>query len=100
MPLLWGAYMPLPAYGIVDRRAWQWVFVAPVFIAVGAAVAWACFDLDFGCGRHALLFLRGGDALLLRAAVGLPPLWAGRDGYARTEHAEPSSPRLTRGSPQ
>ena len=72
---LWGAYAPLPAYGIISGEAWQWLFVAPVFITVGAGAAFACFDLDFGSGAvHYCFFLL--VCLLLRFALGLPPLWA------------------------
>ncbi len=72
---LWGAYYPLPAYGIVTGEPWQWLFVAPAFIALGAAVAWGCLDLDFGsAAMHYCFFLV--VTLLLRAALGLPPLWA------------------------
>jgi hypothetical protein len=72
---LWGAYAPLPAYGIITGEAWQWVFVAPVFIGAGAAAAYACLDLDFGSGAmHYCFYLS--VTLLLRFAIGLPPLWA------------------------
>jgi predicted Zn finger-like uncharacterized protein len=72
---LWGAYAPLPAYGIITGEAWQWLFVAPVFASAGAAVAWACFDLDFGSGAvHYAFYVV--VTLLLRAALGLAPLWA------------------------
>jgi hypothetical protein len=72
---LWGAFTPLPAYGIISGEVWQWVFVAPVFIALGAAAAWACLDLDFGsAAMHYCFYVV--VTLLLRAALGLPPLWA------------------------
>ncbi len=72
---LWGAYWPLPAYGVISGEAWQWLFVAPVFISLGAAAAWASLDLDFGSGAmHYCFFLL--VCLLLRAALGMPPLWA------------------------
>jgi hypothetical protein len=71
---LWGAYAPLPIYGIISGEPWQWVYVAPAFIAVGAAAAWACFDLDFGSGAmHYCFYVL--MTLLLRAAIGLPALW-------------------------
>lgn len=73
--LLWGAFAPLPAYGILTGEPWQWVFVAPVFIAAGAGVAWATLDLDFGsAAMHYCFYVL--VTLLLRAALGLPPLWA------------------------
>jgi hypothetical protein len=72
---LWGAYAPLPAYGIITGEAWQWVFVAPLFITAGAAAAWACLDLDFGsASMHYCFYVV--ITLMLRAALGLPPLWS------------------------
>ncbi|MBI3840133.1 MAG: hypothetical protein HY288_19600 [Planctomycetia bacterium] len=72
---LWGVYAPLPAYGIITGEAWQWLFVAPVFICAGAGVAYACLDLDFGSGAmHYCFYLLA--TLLLRFALGWPPLWA------------------------
>ena len=73
--LLWAAYIPLPMYGIVTGEPWQWLFVAPAFVAVGAAAAWATLDLDFGsAAMHYAFYLV--VTIVLRAAVGLPPLWA------------------------
>lgn len=72
---LWGAYWPLPAYGVLTGEAWQWLFVAPVFGAIGAAAAWATLDLDFGSAvMHYCFFVL--VCLLLRFALGMPPLWA------------------------
>ncbi len=72
--LLWGLYWPLPAYGIITGEMWQWVFVAPAFIAVGAAAAWATLDLDFASGAmHYCFFLL--VSLLLRFVLGMPPIW-------------------------
>jgi hypothetical protein len=71
---LWGAYWPLPAYGILTGEAWQWVFVAPIFVSIGAAVAWATLDLDFGsAAMHYAFFVL--VCLLLRFALGMPPVW-------------------------
>ncbi len=73
--LLWGAYAPLPAYGIVTGEAWQWLFIAPIFVGLGAGAAFACFDLDFGnAAMHYCFYVA--VTLLLRAAMGMPPLWA------------------------
>jgi len=73
--LLWAAFAPLPAYGIVNDEPWRWVFIAPAFIAVGAGVAWATLDLDFGsAAMHYCFYIV--VTLLLRAAMGMPPLWA------------------------
>jgi hypothetical protein len=72
---LWGAYWPLAAYGVISGEVWQWLFVAPVFIGVGAGLAYACLDLDFGnAAMHYCFYLA--VTLLLRFAIGLPPLWA------------------------
>jgi hypothetical protein len=73
--VLWGVYAPLPAYGIITGEPWQWLFIAPAFVAVGAAAAWATLDLDFGsAAMHYCFFLI--VTLMLRAALGMPPLWA------------------------
>jgi hypothetical protein len=73
--LLWAAYWPLPAYGVLSGEAWQWVFVAPIFISLGAGAAWATLDLDFGsAAMHYCFFLL--VCLVLRFALGIPPLWA------------------------
>jgi predicted Zn finger-like uncharacterized protein len=73
--LLWAAYWPLPAYGIQSGEAWQWVFIAPVFISIGAAAAWATLDLDFGsAAMHYCFYVL--VCLALRFALGMPPLWA------------------------
>jgi hypothetical protein len=72
---LWGAYAPLPAYGIITGEAWQWVFIAPVFVSMGAGVAFATLDLEFGnAAMHYLFFVL--VTMLLRFALGLPALWA------------------------
>ncbi len=71
---LWGLFTPLPAYGILTGEAWQWVFVAPVFVTIGGAVAWATLDLDFGnAAMHYAFYVL--VTILLRAALGLPHLW-------------------------
>jgi hypothetical protein len=72
---LWGAFWPLPAYGIISGEPWQWLFVAPVFVGVGAGLAFACLDLDFGSAAMHYCFYVA-VTLALRFAVGLPPLWA------------------------
>jgi hypothetical protein len=70
---LWGAFWALPP-GILTGEVWQWLFVAPLFISVGAVTAWACLDLDFTSGAiHYCFYLL--VTILLRAAVGLPALW-------------------------
>jgi hypothetical protein len=45
-----------------------------VFVAAGGAAAYALFDLDFGTASlHYSFYLI--VTLLLRAAIGLPPVW-------------------------
>lgn len=76
---LWGAYWPLAANGIISGEPWQWLFVAPAFIGVGAGLGFACLDLDFGsAAMHYCFYLAA--TLLLRFAIGLPPLWAATAG--------------------
>jgi hypothetical protein len=73
--LLWAAYAMLAANGILTGEAWQWLFVAPVFISLGAAAAWATLDLDFGsAAMHYAFYVL--VTMLLGFALGLPPLWA------------------------
>ena len=72
---LWGAFYPLPAYGILTGEPWQWIFVAPIFISVGGGIALATLDLDFGnAAMHYCFYLV--VTLMLGFALGLPPLWA------------------------
>ena len=73
--VLWAAYWPLASNGIISGEAWQWLFVAPAFIVVGAGLAFACLDLDFGSAAMHYCFYVA-VTLLLRFAIGLPPLWA------------------------
>lgn len=71
---LWGAYFMLPA-DFITGEAWQWLFIAPICIAIGAGTSFATLDLDFGsAAMHYCFYLLA--TLLLRAAIGLPPLWA------------------------
>ena len=70
--LLWALYMPLSS--VMTGEPYQWLFVAPLFIGIGAGAAFATFDLDFGSGAlHYSFYLL--VTLLLRAAIGLPPVW-------------------------
>lgn len=76
---LWSAYWPLATYGIISGEAWQWLFIAPVFVVVGAGLAFACLDLDFGsAAMHYCFYVV--VTLVLRFAIGLPPLWAAATG--------------------
>ena len=72
--LLWAAYWPLPAFGIISGEIWQWVFVIPVFVAAGAGISFATLDLDFGsAAMHYCFFLV--VTIALRFAIGMPALW-------------------------
>lgn len=53
---LWGVYWPVSHY--MTGELWQWLFVAPIFICLGALTAYSCFDLDFGAAAlHYTFFL-------------------------------------------
>jgi len=45
---LWGAYAMIPP----DLRAssWNWFFIGPALLGLGAGIAWMSYDLDFGNG--------------------------------------------------
>jgi hypothetical protein len=71
--VLWGVFMLIPA-DFIDE-VWQWIVVAPVFIGLGAVAAWSTLDLDYGSGSvHYMFYLIA--TLSLRAAAGLPAIWA------------------------
>jgi hypothetical protein len=71
---LWAFYgFVLVPYGLTGEM-WQWFFVGPLFVGIGALVAFAVFDLEAGSATmHVGFFLL--VTLLLRALVGLPPVW-------------------------
>jgi predicted Zn finger-like uncharacterized protein len=76
---LWSAYPPLVTYGVISGEPWQWLFVAPAFVVVGAGLAFACLDLDFGsAAMHYCFYVV--VTLLLRFAIGLPPVWDAASG--------------------
>jgi hypothetical protein len=76
---LWGVYWALAHFGVISGEPWQWLFVAPVLIAAGAGLAFASLDLDFGSGAMHFCFFVA-VTLLLRFAIGLPPVWAAAGG--------------------
>lgn len=77
--VLWGVYFYLQLQAGIPNEMYQWVFVAPIFVAAGGGLALAAFDLDFTSGTlHYSFYLIA--TLLLRAAIGLPPLWAVTSG--------------------
>ncbi len=72
--ILWGVFAGLRLQWGIPSDMYHWVFVAPLLIAAGGALAVAAFDLDFGSGAlHYCFYLI--VTLLLRAAIGLSPLW-------------------------
>jgi hypothetical protein len=46
---LWGIFGRIEI-SMLSGDVWQWLIVAPPFFVVGALVAMACLDLDFGSG--------------------------------------------------
>ena len=63
---LWVARGYLPA----EIEMWEWLYYAPVFIAVGAFAAFACFDFDSGSAiAHFSLFLMVSAALRWLAGI-------------------------------
>jgi hypothetical protein len=72
--LLWGLYAAVPAT-VLTGEAYEWLFVAPLVIAIGAGAAFSTFDLDFGSAAlHYCFFLL--VTLLLREAIGMDRIWA------------------------
>jgi hypothetical protein len=78
---LWGVYMLLGSYGIISGEAWQWLFIGPGFVTVGAGMALASLDLDFGSAAMHYCFYVA-VTLLLRFAIGWPPVWAAGSALA------------------
>lgn len=77
--VLWGVYWYLKAQTGIPSDMYQWVFVAPIFVAAGGGLSLAAFDLDYGSASlHYCFYLI--VTLLLRAAIGLPPLWVATTG--------------------
>lgn len=72
---LWGVYWPLNQYGVIGGEPWQLIALGAAFAAVGGGAAFAAFDFEFGAGAvHYGFYLL--VTLALRAAIGLPPIWA------------------------
>lgn len=46
--MLWGAYVIARSMFGLTGDMWEWLYVAPIFVCLGAGVAFASFDLDFG----------------------------------------------------
>jgi amino acid permease len=63
---LWVARGYLPA----EIEMWEWLYYAPVFVAVGAFAAFACFDFETGAAiAHFSLFLMVTAALRWLAGI-------------------------------
>ncbi len=70
---LWGVFGLLPD-DWTTGESWVWFLLAPPFVLVGAGVAFACFDLDFGTAAlHYSGFVLA--SLVLRWLAGMPMLW-------------------------
>ena len=70
---LWGVFLFVPADATAE--AWGWILVGPPFFLVGAGVAFATLDLDFGNAFfHYCFYVL--LTLLLGAAAGLAMPWA------------------------
>jgi hypothetical protein len=70
---LWGFFAVLSP-NIVTGEVWNWFFILP-FVAMGAMVPMAAFDLEFGDGAiHCGFYLLA--TLILRWAAGMPPIWS------------------------
>jgi hypothetical protein len=69
---LWGLYA-LGLHLVLDGEQlelFQLLYVAPVFLAIGAGTAFACFDLDFGTGAiHYAFYLL--VTIVLRLLMGM-----------------------------
>jgi hypothetical protein len=73
--VLWGVYWYLGKQAGIPSEMYHWVFIAPAFIAAGGGLALAAFDLEFGSGAlHYCFYVV--VTLLLRFAIGMPPIWA------------------------
>jgi hypothetical protein len=71
---LWAMYaFVLVPFGLTGEM-WQWLFVGPLLVGIGALVAFAVFDLELGSAAvHVGFFLL--VTLVLRALIGLEPVW-------------------------
>jgi hypothetical protein len=69
----WGVFALVAGLGMVDE-VWMLLAVFAPLVVVGALVAYACFDLDFGnaCWHYGLFL---GTTILLRWVAGLGWIW-------------------------
>jgi hypothetical protein len=70
---LWGVYGYV-APRVLTGDIWNWFFVAPPFLIIGALIALATFELEFGSGFfHYTFFVL--VSMLLRWVAGMGWLW-------------------------
>ncbi len=72
--ILWAILLYVSSTGLLTGEIWEWLFVAPPLLAVGALAALACFDLEFGNAFfHYAFYLL--VVLILRWIAGMPWIW-------------------------
>jgi len=72
--ILWAILLYVSSTGLLTGEIWEWLFVAPPLLAVGALVALSCFDLEFGNAFfHYAFYLL--VVLILRWIAGMPWIW-------------------------
>jgi hypothetical protein len=71
--VLWGVY-GFVATPMLSGELWEWLFVVPLFLAVGGAVPLAALDMDYGDGFFHYAFYVF-VTTVLRWAAGMGWLW-------------------------
>jgi len=72
--ILWAIFAYVSTTGLLTGEIWEWAFVAPPLLALGALVALSCFDLEFGNAFfHYAFYLL--VVLILRWIAGMPWIW-------------------------
>jgi len=72
--LLWSVYGHVSGTTMMQGEIWQWLFIAPPILIIGALVALGCFDLEFGDGLlHYTFYVV--VTILLRAIAGMGWIW-------------------------
>ncbi len=81
---LWGVYWRI--WPALPGDLYQWLFIAPPLIGIGALAAFASFDLDFASGAlHYAFYLI--VTLILATTMGLKPL-------SKAEVTAPATPAI------
>jgi hypothetical protein len=71
--LFWGVFASISAV-VLTGEVWNWVFIAPPFLAAGAMVSATLLDLEFGNGLlHYSFYLI--ITIILRWAAGMDWIW-------------------------